>query len=164
MTNKILTAALMSTAIVAGSAAFAMTEVQSVNVTVDLEAIENERAAQYWTTVADDLETAIVSRLTDQIVETNGASVSVDINELSLATAFQENLGIEDTTLVGQVSVLNLQDQSEREFYELTVDYDQAISFLPTADGDIVAVSMGDKAYYDGMIEAFADNVVSKLQ
>jgi len=136
MTNKILTAALMSTAIVAGSAAFAMTEVQSVNVTVDLEAIENERAAQYWTTVADDLETAIVSRLTDQIVETNGASVSVDI----------------------------IQDQSEREFYELTVDYDQAISFLPTADGDIVAVSMGDKAYYDGMIEAFADNVVSKLQ
>ncbi len=164
MTSKIMTAALMSTALVAGAAAYAKTDITSVSVSVDLEAIENERAAQYWTDVADDLETALVSRLTDHLVETDGATLKVDINELSLATAFQEDFGIEDTTLVGQVSVLNLLDNSEREFYELTINYDQAVSFIPNEEGEVVAVSMSDDAYYQGMIDAFADNVVSKLK
>ncbi len=164
MTRIAILTGMMTSAIALGGAALAETEIRSVEVTADLDAIGNERAAQYWTDIADDLETAIVSRITDQIVETGGASISVDINELSLASAFQENFGIEDTTLVGQVSILNLQDQSEREFYELTVSYDQALNFFPTTDGAVVTVSMSDKEYYNGMIEAFAENIVAKLQ
>jgi len=164
MTQNMKTIALVVATMTVGSAAFAQTQIGSVGVSVDLDAIENERAAQYWNDIADDLETALVTRLVDQTVEDGGASLSVDINELSLATAFQEDFGIEDTTLVGQVSVLNLQDQSEREFYELTISYDQTASFISTADGGVVSVSMSDKEYYNSMIDAFADNVVAKLQ
>ena len=164
MTQSMTAAAFLVATLTAGSAAFAETEIGSVGVSVDLDAIGNERAAQYWTDIADDLETALVARLVDQTDKDAGASLSVDINELSLATAFQEDFGIEDTTLVGQVSVVNLQDQSERQFYELTISYDQTASFVATGDGEVVSVSMTDKEYYNSMIDAFADNVVAKLQ
>lgn len=163
MLNSKLTLAALATALDT-TAAVASTEIGSVDVRVDLDAIGNERAAQYWTDVADDLEEALVARLTNQIVEEGGASVSVDINELSLATAFEEDFGIEDTKLTGQVSVQNLFDQSVREFYELTVNYDQAARYFPTADGVIAVQAITDQGYYDGMIDAFADNIVAKLQ
>ena len=148
--------------VLSSTAAFATTSVRAVEVDVDLEAIQNENAAAYWTSVADDLENAIVARLTDQIAD-DGASVIVDIDELSLANSFQSVLGIEKSELVGSVSVNNLQDNSQHQAYTLTVSYEPAPVVL-SPDASLVFITRSTSDYYDEMVATFADHVTEKLK
>ena len=149
-------------ALLMGSSAFAETSVSSVDVTVDLTAIKNESAAAYYTSIEEDLETAIVAKLTDQLSD-DGASVVVDIDELSLANSFQSVLGLEESELAGSVSVNNLNDNSEHQAYELTVSYLPApIVFDPGED--IVIIRRDTTDYYIQMVDTFAEHLTEKLK
>ena len=143
-------------------AAFAdVDRVAKVEVTADLTAVQNEKAAAYWSNVSTDLENAIVARLVDRIAET-GATLSVDIREVELASSFERALNISDAVLVGQVSVTDLTDNSNFEAYELSVSLGTAQ--VLSADGQTLTYdSLDTPEAYAALINSFADNVVQRL-
>jgi len=154
---------MTTTALFLANAAFAQdTMVQEVSVEADITAISNAEAATYWTNVADDLENAIVARLVDRIGE-EGSTISVDIDELSLANSFQTQLGLEDALIVGMVNVSNDTDNAKFDTYELTVSALTAQAFGP--DGSVLEGAFTDTPeYYAALIAAFADGVVTRLK
>ncbi len=161
MTFK-MKATATAAALIIGGSAIAATPIQNVDVDVDLDAVQNATAAAYWTDVADDLENEIVSRLTSQI-DNDGASLSIDIDEVSLANTFEKTFGWEENFLIGDVLISNPLDASAHEFYTLKVSFENAKSYLPE-DMDLATVTNDSPYYYESMIEAFADNVVAKLK
>lgn len=155
---------LMTTAaLCAATAAVAQeTMVKGIDVSVDITAVTNVQAAAYWTSTADDLENAIVARLVDRTAE-QGSMITIDIDELSLANSFQNKLGLEDAVLVGKVNVSNEQDNSKFDGYELTVTAKTAQAYAP--DGTVLDGAFTDTPeYYQALITAFADGVVSRLK
>ena len=146
------------------TAAFGATEptVKSVDVEVDMEAIDNSAAAAYWTAIADDLENAIVARITDQVAD-EGVKVKVDIEEVSLSSGFTDTLGLEDTRLVGDVIMTHDTDNGRFGAYKLTVDVNAARVLIPEGT-DLVSLPADTRVYYDAMIKAFAEGVVERLK
>lgn len=140
----------------------APTMVKNVDVSVDLTAITNVKAADYWTKVSDDLESAIISGLVDRIAE-DGAEISVDIDELSLASSFESAANLADSKLVGKVSVKQDRDNSVSDNYTLTVSMADAGPFFP-AGTDMTALTSDSKERYDAIIAAFASRVVANLK
>jgi opacity protein-like surface antigen len=144
------------------TAAMAETAVKEVEVTADLSAVANPQAAAYWTRVADDLQAAIVARVTDMI-DPDGARISIDIDELALANSFQEKLGMVDAALIGQVNVSHDSDNTKFDAYRLTVSMDSAKAFL--VEGIDPETDFSDEPrYYAAMVSAFADGVVQRLK
>lgn len=160
MLQKSLFLATALAALAAG--AQAATTVKEVEVEVDLTAIKNEQAGAYWTSVADDLENAIVARLTDRIAE-DGAKISVDLNEVSLANSFETRLGLAEAVLEGNVTVTSLTDNSVFDAYDMQVSMENARTYLPAGSVEVVAFS-GTPEYYAALIDAFADAVVVRLK
>jgi len=158
--NFLATSALAVFATVASLNAATM--VKDIEVTADLTAIENPQAAAYWTDLSDDVENAIVARLADRVSE-DGVSIIIDLSEVELSNSFQEALNIADTKLVGDVKVTSATDNTAFNTYNLTVNVDQAMLFLPEGT-DITKLSQDSKEYYDAMINAFADAVVTRLE
>ena len=161
MFRKIL---MTTTALFLANAAFAqdVTLIEEVTVEADITAITNAEAAAYWTNAAGDLENAILARLVDRTGEV-GSKIMIDIDELSLANSFQNQLGLEDAVLVGMVNVLNETDGPKSDNYELTVTAQSAQAFAP--DGTVLDGAFTDTLeYYAALIAAFADGVVSRLE
>ncbi|TGD66150.1 hypothetical protein EYC08_04480 [Tabrizicola sp. WMC-M-20] len=159
MFRKIL---MTTTALFLANAAFAQgTLIKEVSVEADITAITNAEAAAYWTNAADDLENAILARLVDRTGE-EGSKILIDIDELSLANSFQNQLGLEDAVLVGSVNITSETDNSKFDTYELTVTALNAQAFA--ADGMVLEGAFTDTPeYYAALIAAFADGVVSRL-
>lgn len=142
------------------TAALAASAVATIEVDADLSAIRNVEAAQVWSTLATDLETEIAERLVGRIDE-EGASITVDINEVELANSFTQALGVADSKLIGDVEI-DAPGLFNKIDYTLTVTSEQAIAYYP--DGTSVAdLSMGSEIYYQAMLDAFADNIVAKF-
>ncbi|GFE66443.1 hypothetical protein [Litoreibacter roseus] len=161
MLKSFISTGLVAGTLLAGTSAIALTDIESVDVSVDLEAIQNEKAALYWTSIADDLETAIIQRITDRIAD-KGTTVEIDIDEVSLANTFESVLDLEQSTLVGMVEVDDYPNAGKNQEYQLTVSYLQAQQFFPE-NVDISKITADSPEYYEGMIAAFADRVVEKL-
>ncbi|MES2845358.1 MAG: hypothetical protein V4804_11255 [Pseudomonadota bacterium] len=159
MFRKTFAPALIATLL--ASAAFAAPSVKSVDVAVDLAAIENPAAAAYWTNVAEDLENAIVARLTDNIKD-DGVDIDIDISEVELANTFENVMNIAETRMVAQVNVTSATDNTQFNSYELTVKVEEAMQFFP--EGTVItAVNLDGTEYYTAMVEAFAQSVVDRL-
>lgn len=154
----IIAALLTSTA----AAAQDLPTVKSVDVSVELEAIGNEKAAAYWTSIADDLENAIVARITNQIAD-DGVDLTVDIEEVSLSNGFDETLGLADTRIVGTVVQRSDTDEIRSRTYELSLDVNQSIPMMPEGV-DVTTLPADTRVYYDAMISAFAQEVVNRLE
>ena len=137
------------------------TTVREVQVEVDLTAITNPAAATYWTNVADDLENAIVARVTDR-TDPDGVRISVDIEEVSLASMFENLTDTADTRMVGQVNITSDTDNTKFNSYELTVSIEEALPFMPPGTV-ITAIRRDTPEYYRAMVEAFADAVIRRL-
>lgn len=136
--------------------------VSKVEVSVDLAAIGNEKAAAYWTNLSGDLTNAIMTKLGAQVAP-GGASVMVDVSELELASSFQSAVGVADSRMAGDVKVRRTDGDVELKNYELTVSFADAGPFFPK-DTDLTAITMDSPEYYAAMLDAFADRVVSNLQ
>lgn len=153
-------AALLSAlALGAAAPALAATEVKEVEVSIDLEAINNPQAATVWSNIATDLQNAIVGRITDRIAD-DGVKISVDINEVELANSFQSAMGIADSRLAGRVNISSETDNSKFATYDLDVSFDQA--YLPVGT-DITVLTIESPVYYATMVELFAERVVENL-
>lgn len=171
MKTLILRAALTSTlalTALTGTAHADKMMVKEIDVMTDMSAIENAKAAGVWKSVDDTLEEAILARLTDRVSD-KGAIVMVDIDEVSLANNFEIANNIADSTLKGWVKIdrtfmeKGQQVELPEELYELTVSALEAQAYYP--DGtDATTVKVNSDVFYTAMINAFADNVVEKLQ
>lgn len=153
-----LTALTLSTATLAAD----LPTVKSIDIDVELEAIENPKAAAYWTTIADDLENAIVKLVTEQIAD-DGVEVKIDLQEVELSGGFDEATGLAETRLVGDVAMIHATDNSRFDAYTLTVDINAAKPLLPQ-DVDLLTLPADTRVYYDAMIQAFAQGVVDRLK
>jgi hypothetical protein len=71
-------------------------------------------------------------------------------------------VGAADTRLVGVVNVADMQDNTNFNTYELTVNVEQAASFFPP-DFDRTTLTASSDVFYKAMIDAFADGVVTRL-
>jgi hypothetical protein len=152
----------LSIALLSGTPTLAKVDrISEVTVTADLTAIENEKAAAYWSNVAADLQDAIVQRLVDRIRK-NGATVTVDLRELELASSFDRAINASDAVLVGQVNVADATDNSNYNAYELSVTLGTAASV--SADGKTFFYdSLDTPEAYQALVNSFADNVVKRL-
>jgi hypothetical protein len=152
----------LSFAVLAGSTALAAVEkISEVTVTADVTAIQNEKAAAYWSNVAADLQNAIVARLVDRIAN-DGATIHVDLREVELASSFERAVNASDAVLVGQVNVSDLDDNTAFNAYELSVSLGTAASV--TADGKAFFYDTLDTPEaYQALVNSFADNVVKRL-
>ncbi|MCB2117003.1 MAG: hypothetical protein KDE00_12065 [Rhodobacteraceae bacterium] len=163
MLNKtargVLAAALLAAPAVP---AFAETMVREVQVTADMSAIQNTKAAEHWAHLSDDLQNAIMADLVGKTGET-GSKIVIDIDEVELSNTLQEVTGTAESRLVGDVAVTNDVDNTKFDAYELTVTFEEAGPFL-VAGTDLSALTTDSQEYYDAMVAAFADHVVRNLK
>ena len=162
MTRSFFKVAILAAALGFCSTAQAETMVKTVDVSIDLAAISNPKAAAYWATVAEDLENAIVARVIDRTDPENGAKISVDISELELASSFEAAMDLAESRLAGQVNITSETDNSDFKSYILTVSFAQAAAFLP-AGTDSATLTWDSPVFYKAMIDAFADAVALSL-
>ncbi|MCF3594436.1 hypothetical protein LZG00_10530 [Rhodobacteraceae bacterium LMO-12] len=167
--NKILLSGALVSAMALSSAAMAdEMMVKEIEVQTEIEAIQNAEAATVWHDISADLEAAILARVVDRMDE-SGAIVMVDIDEVSLANNFELATGLENATLRGWVKIERTYKEKEQpveapeELYELTVSAQQAQVYYPEGT-DLSVLEVSSEVFYQAMLAAFADNVVSKLQ
>lgn len=153
----------LSMAIFAGTTAFAgVDKVSEVTVTADLTSIQNQKAATYWANIATDLQAAIASRLVDRIAE-DGATITVDLREVELASSFERAINASDAVLVGQVNVTDDSDNTNYNAYELSISLGTAASV--SADGkSFFYDTLDTPEAYSALVNSFADNVVKRLE
>lgn len=138
------------------------TMVKQIDVSADLSAISNARAAAYWANVAPDLKAAIAARLVDRLGD-DGSKIDIDIDEIALTNSFANVVADQDGVLNGTVHVTSDSDNSKFDSYKLMVTSQMAQPFFP--QGMVpVAIFNDTPEYYTAMINAFADTVVSKLK
>lgn len=140
---------------------FAATMVSDVAVKIDLPAVTNKAAALRFTNIADDVKYAITALLVGRLDKT-GEKIDIRLSEVELSNSYAEVVGTANTRLVGVVSFANSNGGSIAGTYTLTVDVDQAKSFLPAAI-DLSTLSASSDEYYNALIQAFATTVVAKL-
>lgn len=155
----------LATLCLSASSFAAIPTVSQVDVEIDLEAIGNPKAAAYWTSIADDLENAIVARLAALEVDPdkNPIELRIDLSEVSLSGGLTETLGLEETRLVGDVKVVTPIENNRIEPYQLTVDVNAARIYIPEGV-DVVALPSDSPVYYEAMIAAFAQGVVDRIE
>lgn len=158
---KPLAAALLA-ASVATSALATVEQVSAVDVTADLSAIQNEKAAAYWANLEKDLEAAIGGRLVGRMGE-KGAIIDVDIREVELANAFERELNLADAVLTGLVKIRDEGDHGNDDTYELSVTLQN--SNVALAEGQTLMLSATDTPEtYQRLVDTFADGVVARLK
>ena len=152
----------LSFAALNGTTALAEVEkVAEVKVTADVTAIQNEKAAAYWSNIAADLQNAILTRLVDRVAE-DGATITIDLREVELASSFERAINASDAVLVGQVNVSDDKDNTNFNAYELSVSLGTAASV--SADGTAYYFDTLDTPEaYQALVNSFADNVVKRL-
>lgn len=160
MFRTLLGAALLSAT--AATAALATVDtVAVVKVEADLTAINNERAAAYWSTLTDDLQGAILARLADKLGE-DGATVSIDIREIELANAFEQAFDMKNDVLVGQVNISDVNNNTSYDSYELSISLEGG-QVVDASGNTLVVTGIDTPEAYRTLIDRFADGVVERL-
>jgi hypothetical protein len=181
-TQMFRTKFLAATAIagVMATAGFAgVDKISKIDVTVDMGAITNAEAATFWANLEADLENALAARLTgrmlseeeakttadgtaDGAVILEGSQIIIDVREVELASAFERELNLADSVLVGQVNIKDDTDNTNVDAYELSVTLENAKIVIP--EGAVLVLSTDTGESYERIVEAFADGVVSRLK
>ena len=162
MFRKLATTTAIALSLLAAPAVMAAQQkVKEVDVSVDLAAVNNAQAAQYWANIETDLENAIAARVSDRISE-DGVKVSVKVSEVELANTFQNITNLADTKLAARVNVTSDNGADNVRSYDLEVTVGQAAVFFPEGT-DLSALTLDTPVYYQAMINAFANAVVERL-
>jgi hypothetical protein len=159
MVRTMLMTAASALALAFASPALAETKVKDVDVQMDLSAIQNEKAAAYWTTAADDLKAAIAARVAERTAD-DGATIQVDIDELSVANWFETAFNMDQSELKGHVLLMD--NGTHLGSYDVSVKFADAILLMPEGT-DVAVIAPDNKDYYQAMVNKFADAVVAQL-
>ncbi|MBR3369764.1 MAG: hypothetical protein IKG52_03955 [Rhodobacteraceae bacterium] len=148
-------------ALATGPAFADVDKISEVDVAADITAISNEQAALFWSSIAEDLENAILAQIVERIAD-EGAKISVRLEEVALASAFERSFDLEQSVLVGQVNVTDETNNANFNSYELSV----SLSGVTAVDEDgepLLFESVEAEHAYQTMITAFAEGVVTRL-
>ena len=162
-TARTRTLVALMPALLAATQAFSApdTMVKQIDVQIELSAVTNVEAAARFATIETDLESALAARMVDRLADV-GVNVIIDISEVELSNSFTEEMNLANTRLVGTVKITDDVDNSNFNSYELTVDVNTAKIFVPPGT-DLVLLPADSSVYYDAMIAAFADGVVTRI-
>ena len=160
MVRTMMMTAGSALALLVAAPVLAETKVKDVNVEMDLSAIKNEKAAAYWTTAADDLEAAIVARVANRTAD-DGASIDVDIDELSVANWFETAFDMQQSALKGHVLLMD--NGTHLGSYDVSVKFADAVLVMP-AGTDATMIAPDNRDYYQALMNTFADAVVAQLK
>jgi hypothetical protein len=127
--------------------------VADITVEADLSAVGSRTAVSYWAGLSDDLETAIANQFLGRI-DPAGYNIRVDIDELSLASAFSPSATAETARLSGRVELISPAETLEQA-YDVTATATDVADFLP-AGTNIVTVRPTSAEYYQAVVQAFA--------
>lgn len=161
MFNKIFGTALLGFFVATAAIAAPDTMVKTVEVNIELTAMENKAAAARFATMQDDLQNALTARLANRFAD-EGVKISVDISAAELSNSYTEQMGLADTRLVGNVVITDETNNTNFDAYILTVDINSARSYLPEGV-DVATLPKDSSDYYNAMIAAFAHHVVLML-
>lgn len=147
------------------AAAFANdVKVQEIDVDADLTAINNPEAAKVFTTLPTDLKNAISARLApDHLVTEGGSKINIDIDEVELASTWANLADLSQSKLKGLVNVTSDTNNTKFDNYTLTIAYPDAVAFVPKG-ADATALTKDATVYYQALVNAFADYVVTHLK
>jgi hypothetical protein len=135
--------------------------ISDVNVQTDLTAVGSRQAVDYWQSLSGDLETAIANQFVGRI-DPAGNTINVDVDELSLTSAFASGATAETAQLSGRVEVLNPAGTSEG-VWNVTATAQDVIDYFP-AGTNLVAVPPTSSAYYQAIVTAFARGTALAIQ
>lgn len=159
MFRNVLLASTLA-ALAATTAIAKVEKVTEVEVTTDVAAIGNEKAALYWGNLSVDLKEAILLRLVDKTGE-DGAKVTVDIREAELANTFERAFNLADAVLSGQV---NVSDPTNANAFAFQIAVSLEGMRVLAADGTPIVFSTIDTPEaYRALVDGFADGVVKAL-
>lgn len=159
MVRTMLMTAASALALAFATPVLAETKVKDVDVQMDLSAIQNEKAAAYWTTAADDLKAAIAARVAERTAD-DGATIEVDIDELSVANWFETAFNLDQSELKGHVLLMD--NGTHLGSYDVSVKFADAVLLMPEGT-DVAGIAPDNKDYYQAMVNKFADAVVAQL-
>ncbi|MBE2276327.1 MAG: hypothetical protein IAE87_08530 [Rhodobacteraceae bacterium] len=131
---------------------------KSVDVIVDLSAIENAEAAQFWAALEPDLEAAIHAQVKDT-VDPQGSDVVIDVDALRLAEGYSPTTGIATSWLAGTIHQTNDLNPARDGTFDLAVDMKAALPEGAETEG----VAPDNPAIYRAMVETFARGVFENL-
>ncbi len=162
-----ISAALAGLMMTTAPAAFAQDAmVKEVQVAVDLASVQNTKAADYYAQLPADLQNAIVADLAGKYAadSEDGLTLSVDIDEVSLANGYEAAAGTADSALTGRVVTYKGPERDEEHFYDLSVTFaDAGATYLP-AGTDMTVIRPGSAEYYQAMVAAFAGEVAKRIE
>ncbi|ARC87538.1 hypothetical protein [Rhodovulum sp. MB263] len=161
MIRTSLLAALLGATIAAPALAEDMPTIKSIDVETSLTDLNNPQAAAYWKTLDEDLEAAIASQLVGRLGDT-GMDIKIDMNEVELANFFQEQIGAADNQLSGTVNVIDMEDNSNFETFDLTVKMNQIMPMLPEGT-DVTVITPTSEEVYVALVATFARAVVDHI-
>jgi uncharacterized lipoprotein YmbA len=128
--------------------------ISEITVNTDLSAIGNRQAVDYWTNLSTDLKTALATEFVNDI-SPDGATLAVDVDELSLANSYTANFG-ENSTLSGTVTVTDMRGASLGT-YNVSATSSQAMANMGAQPGQ--KVSPNSTEFYQSLVRAFARGV-----
>ncbi|PTQ68023.1 hypothetical protein [Celeribacter persicus] len=134
-------------------------DIASVEVEANLEAVDSN-ALDRWPDIAEDLTLAITAGLNDQMEEDGDYDVRVDVTEISnLGATYLSDDG-EFNQLEGWVYIDGPGSEEPLKKYHIMLKAEELEGFKPVH----VAIVPPDRAaFYDAMVMAFADQVVTDV-
>lgn len=135
--------------------------ISDISVTADLPAIGSRQATTYWANLDRDLEAAIASQFVGAI-DPLGKRITVDVDEISLATPFATGATAETARLSGRVQLLNL-DGTSVAAYDVTATSQDVATYLPPGS-TLVSIPPTSTEYYQAIVKAFAQGTANTLR
>jgi hypothetical protein len=137
--------------------------ISEITVDADLSALGSAEAVSYWQNLSSDLETALAAEFAGSFGPAGtGKTITVDVDELTLATSFTPTARIEDARLAGRVTMEN-PDGTTAAAYDVAATSSDAAAFLASGS-NVTTVSPASAEYYQAIVRAFARGTAETLR
>lgn len=162
-----VTVSTLATAILAIGAAFAFASLATaqgvkfadIDVTVELDDVENANALSYWPTIEADLERVMTERVASMYAP-DGVDIDVSVTEISLSGSKLLENGGEFNTLQGWIYVRDENNGNLLDSFNIKLRAETGQ--VGWQDGAVKLPEM--QAFYDTLIETFAERTVKRVQ
>lgn len=129
-----------------------------IDVTVELGDVENANALDYWPSIEADMEKIMTERVASMYAP-DGVDIDVAITEVSLSGSKLLSEGGEFNTLQGWVYVRDENNGNLLDTFHINLRAETGQ--VGWQDGAIKLPEM--RAFYDALLEAFADKTVARV-
>lgn len=136
--------------------------VSDVAVLTDLSAVTSQQAARQWGNLDSDIESAIATQFVGE-TGPGGVNVTVDIDELSLASFFETAAGADAARLTGDVVVTGATNERTLGVYTVSASANQALQAIGM-DERVQTIPASNAEFYSAVVDAFARGVAEAVR